>query len=221
MELLRTENLTKKYGEDEALVTALDQVTLSVEKGEFVAVMGASGSGKSTLLNLIGGLDNPTEGRVLYHGSNIFDMSDRELSRFRLKTIGFIFQAYNLIPELTVRENILLPVEIAREKPDEERLGKIVESLELSDRLEHLPGQISGGQQQRAAIARALINRPEILLCDEPTGNLDQKSGENVMQLLQMLNREYGITILMITHDPKLAEQTGRTIMIRDGRIVR
>lgn len=221
MELLRTENLTKKYGEDEALVTALDQVTLSVEKGEFVSVMGASGSGKSTLLNLIGGLDNPTEGRVLYHGSNIFDMSDRELSRFRLKTIGFIFQAYNLIPELTVRENILLPVEIAREKPDEERLGKIVESLELSDRLEHLPGQISGGQQQRAAIARALINRPEILLCDEPTGNLDQKSGENVMQLLQMLNREYGITILMITHDPKLAEQTGRTIMIRDGRIVR
>lgn len=221
MELLRTENLTKKYGEDEALVTALDQVTLSVEKGEFVSVMGTSGSGKSTLLNLIGGLDNPTEGRVLYHGSNIFDMSDRELSRFRLKTIGFIFQAYNLIPELTVRENILLPVEIAREKPDEERLGKIVESLELSDRLEHLPGQISGGQQQRAAIARALINRPEILLCDEPTGNLDQKSGENVMQLLQMLNREYGITILMITHDPKLAEQTGRTIMIRDGRIVR
>ena len=220
MTLLSTENLSKKYGENEAVVTALDQVSFSVEKGEFVSVMGASGSGKSTLLNLLGGLDYPTEGKVLYHGNNLFDMNDEELSRFRLKTIGFIFQSYNLIPELTVRENIILPAEIAREKPDEERVAQIVESLGLSDRLAHLPGQISGGQQQRAAIARALINQPEILLCDEPTGNLDQKSGENVLQLLKMLNRDYGMTILMITHDARIAEQTARTICLSDGKIV-
>ena len=220
MTLLSTENLSKKYGENEAAVTALDQVSFSVEKGEFVSVMGASGSGKSTLLNLLGGLDYPTEGKVLYHGNNLFDMNDEELSRFRLKTIGFIFQSYNLIPELTVRENIILPAEIAREKPDEERVAQIVESLGLSDRLAHLPGQISGGQQQRAAIARALINQPEILLCDEPTGNLDQKSGENVLQLLKMLNRDYGMTILMITHDARIAEQTARTICLSDGKIV-
>ena len=220
MTLLSTENLSKKYGENEAVVTALDQVSFSVEKGEFVSVMGASGSGKSTLLNLLRGLDYPTEGKVLYHGNNLFDMNDEELSRFRLKTIGFIFQSYNLIPELTVRENIILPAEIAREKPDEERVAQIVESLGLSDRLAHLPGQISGGQQQRAAIARALINQPEILLCDEPTGNLDQKSGENVLQLLKMLNRDYGMTILMITHDAKIAEQTARTICLSDGKIV-
>lgn len=220
MAFLRTENLSKKYGENEATVTALDQVSFSVEKGEFVAVMGASGSGKSTLLNLLGGLDYPTEGKVLYHDKDIFDMIDEELSRFRLKTIGFIFQSYNLIPELTVRENIILPAEIAKEKPDEDRMAQIIESLGLSDRLSHLPGQISGGQQQRVAIARALINRPEILLCDEPTGNLDQKSGENVMQLLKMLNKDYGITILMITHDAKIAEQTSRTINISDGKIV-
>lgn len=220
MAFLRTENLSKKYGENEATVTALDQVSFSVEKGEFVTVMGASGSGKSTLLNLLGGLDYPTEGKVLYHDKDIFNMNDEELSRFRLKTIGFIFQSYNLIPELTVRENIVLPAEIAKEKPDEDRMAQIIESLGLSDRLSHLPGQISGGQQQRAAIARALINRPEILLCDEPTGNLDQKSGENVMQLLKMLNKDYGITILMITHDAKIAEQTSRTINISDGKIV-
>ena len=220
MTLLSTENLSKKYGENEAVVTALDQVSFSVEKGEFVSVMGASGSGKSTLLNLLGGLDYPTEGKVLYHGNNLFDMNDEELSRFRLKTIGFIFQSYNLIPELTVRENIILPAEIAREKPEEERVAQIVESLGLSDRLAHLPGQISGGQQQRAAIARALINQPEILLCDEPTGNLDQKSGENVLQLLKMLNRDYGMTILMITHDARIAEQTARTICLSDGKIV-
>lgn len=220
MVLLNTESLSKRYGKGETEVTALDNVSISVEKGEFLSIMGASGSGKSTLLNLLGGLDHPTDGKVLYHGSNIFDMDDDTLSRFRLKTIGFIFQAYNLIPELTVRENILLPVEIAKEKPDEKKLSVIAESLGLTDRLTHLPGQLSGGQQQRAAIARALINQPEILLCDEPTGNLDQKSGENVIQLLKMLNRDYKITILMITHDAKIAEQTSRTIIISDGKIV-
>ena len=166
MVLLNTLGLSKKYGDGEAQITALDRVSLSIEKGEFLSVMGASGSGKSTLLNLLGGLDNPTEGEVLYHGQNIFDMDDNTLSRFRLKTIGFIFQAYNLIPELTVRENILVPKEIAKEKTDEKRFTEIVGSLGIGDRLGHRPAQLSGGQQQRVAIARALINQPEILLCD-------------------------------------------------------
>ena len=186
-----------------------------------MSIMGASGSGKSTLLNLLGGLDYPTEGKVLYHNRNIFDMDDDMISDFRLKTIGFIFQSYNLIPELSVRENILLPKSIAREKQDEDRISEIVDALGLSDRLNHLPQQLSGGQQQRVAIARALVNQPEILLCDEPTGNLDKKAGENVMQLLKMLNNTYGITIVMITHDPALAGETTRTIHISDGRIVR
>lgn len=226
MVLLSTENLSKKYGKDEAQIVALDRVSISVEKGEFVSVMGASGSGKSTLLNLLGGLDEPTEGRVLYYNTdleqmeNIFDRNDEMLSEFRQRTIGFIFQSYNLVPELTVRENILLPQAIAMEVRDDERMIDIVERLELADRLDHLPWQLSGGQQQRAAIARALINHPEILLCDEPTGNLDSRSGENVMELLKMLNREYKITIVMITHDPLLAGQTTRTIRISDGRIV-
>lgn len=220
MVLLNTVGLTKQYGDGEARVTALDHVSLSIEKGEFVSVMGASGSGKSTLLNLLGGLDNPTEGEVLYHGRNIFGMDDSALAKFRLKTIGFIFQAYNLIPELTVRENILVPKEIAREKADEGKFTEIVESLGLVDRLGHRPAQLSGGQQQRVAIARALINQPEILLCDEPTGNLDQKSGENVMRILKTLNTERGITVLMITHDENLAGKSERTVFISDGKII-
>ena len=219
MALISTENLSKRYGKDEAEVVALDKVSLSIEEGEFLSVMGASGSGKSTLLNLLGGLDDPTEGKVFYKGKNIFDMDDNTLSGFRLKKMGFIFQSYNLVPELSVRENILLPKAIAKEKPDEEKLDEIVEKLGLKDRLHHLPGQLSGGQQQRVAIARALINRPEILLCDEPTGNLDKKSGENVMELLKMLNGDYGITIVMITHDFALAKMTTRMITISDGRI--
>lgn len=226
MVLLSTENLSKKYGKGEAEIIALDRVSISIEKGEFVSVMGASGSGKSTLLNLLGGLDDPTQGRVFYHNAdseqaeNIFDMDDTTLSEFRLRRIGFIFQSYNLVPELTVRENILLPQAIAMEIRDDERMLKIAEKLGLSDRLDHLPWQLSGGQQQRAAIARALINQPEILLCDEPTGNLDSRSGENVMELLKMLNSDYKITVVMITHDPLLAAQTTRTIKISDGRIV-
>lgn len=226
MMLLSTENLSKKYGRGEAQIVALDRVSISVEKGEFVSVMGASGSGKSTLLNLLGGLDDPTEGRVLYYNTdleqmeNIFDRNDEMLSEFRLRTVGFIFQSYNLVPELTVRENILLPRAIAMEEQEDDRMAEIVERLGLSDRLDYLPCQLSGGQQQRAAIARALINQPELLLCDEPTGNLDSKSGENVMELLKMLNSEYKITIIMITHDPLLAGQTTRTIRISDGRIV-
>ena len=219
MILLKTLELSKKYGNGEAQITALDHVSLSIEKGEFLSVMGTSGSGKSTLLNLLGGLDNPTEGKVLYHGQNIFDMDDNTLSQFRLRKIGFIFQAYNLIPELTVRENILIPKGIAKEKADEKKLAEIGEALGLIDRFNHRPAQLSGGQQQRVAIARALINQPEILLCDEPTGNLDQKSGGNVMQILKMLNSKYGITILMITHDENLARKTTRTIVISDGKI--
>ncbi|MCH5253354.1 MAG: ABC transporter ATP-binding protein [Lachnospiraceae bacterium] len=226
MMLLSTENLSKKYGRGEAQIVALDRVSISVEKGEFVSVMGASGSGKSTLLNLLGGLDDPTEGRVLYYNTdleqmeNIFDRNDEMLSEFRLRTAGFIFQSYNLVPELTVRENILLPRAIAMEEQEDDRMAEIVERLGLSDRLDYLPWQLSGGQQQRTAIARALVNQPEILLCDEPTGNLDSRSGEKVMELLKMLNSEYKITIIMITHDPLLAGQTTRTIRISDGRIV-
>lgn len=226
MMLLSTENLSKKYGRGEAQIVALDRVSISVEKGEFVSVMGASGSGKSTLLHLLGGLDDPTEGRVLYYNTdleqmeNIFDRNDEMLSEFRLRTVGFIFQSYNLVPELTVRENILLPKAIAMEEQDDDRMAEIVERLGLSDRLDHLPCQLSGGQQQRTAIARALVNQPELLLCDEPTGNLDSRSGEKVMELLKMLNSEYKITIIMITHDPLLAGQTTRTIRISDGRIV-
>lgn len=219
MALISTENLSKKYGMDEAEIVALDKVNLSVDEGEFLSIMGASGSGKSTLLNLLGGLDYPTEGKVFYKEQNIFDMDDNTLSGFRLKNMGFIFQSYNLVPELSVRENILLPKAIAKEKPNEEKLAEIVKTLGLDDRLHHLPSQLSGGQQQRVAIARALINQPEILLCDEPTGNLDKKSGENVMELLKMLNADYGITIIMITHDPALAKMTTRMVSISDGKL--
>lgn len=220
MALINVENLSKRYGPKEAEIMALNHVSLSVEKGEFLSVMGASGSGKSTLLNLLGGLDTPTEGKVIYQDKNIFDMDDETLSRFRLHKIGFIFQSYNLIPELTVRENILLPSVLAKKKKSDEKLNEVCKALGLDDRLEHLPWQLSGGQQQRAAIARALMNRPEVLLCDEPTGNLDKKSGETVMELLKKLNTEQGITIVMITHDPALAKKTTRTLTISDGIVI-
>ncbi len=217
--LLRTENLTKIYGMEDAKVVALDHVSMSVEKGEFVSVMGASGSGKSTLLNLLGGLDSPTEGAVYYNDKNIYEMNDDALSKFRLDAIGFVFQSYNLIPELTVRDNILLPFSIAKKKEDASRFEGVVKMLGLGDRLAHLPSQLSGGQQQRVAIARALMNDPEILLCDEPTGNLDHDTGESVMRMLKTLNAEYGITIVIITHDAALAAETARTLRIADGRL--
>ena len=220
MALINIENLTKRYGEKDAEILALNHVSLSVEEGEFLSIMGASGSGKSTLLNLMGGLDMPTEGRVLYDGENIFDMDDEALSKFRLENIGFIFQSYNLIPELSIRENILLPSVLAGRKDSEEQMEKVSKVLGLDDRLGHLPWQLSGGQQQRAAIARALMNRPKVLLCDEPTGNLDKNSGNNVMSILSELNKKHGITIIMITHDPKLAKETTRILNISDGVIV-
>lgn len=221
MALINVENLTKRYGQKDAEILALNHVSLSVEEGEFLSIMGASGSGKSTLLNLMGGLDTPTEGRVLYDGENIFDMDDEALSGFRLENIGFIFQSYNLIPELSVRENILLPSVLAGRKDSEEQMKKVSKMLGLDDRLEHLPWQLSGGQQQRAAIARALMNRPKVLLCDEPTGNLDKNSGSNVMSILCELNKKHGITIIMITHDPVLAKETTRILNISDGIIVK
>lgn len=220
MALITIENLTKRYGEKDAEILALNHVSLSVEEGEFLSIMGTSGSGKSTLLNLMGGLDMPTEGRVLYDGENIFDMDDEALSGFRLENIGFIFQSYNLIPELSIRENILLPSVLAGRKDSEEQMEKVSKVLGLDDRLGHLPWQLSGGQQQRAAIARALMNRPKVLLCDEPTGNLDKSSGDNVMSILSELNKKHGITIIMITHDPKLAKETTRILNISDGVIV-
>lgn len=219
MVLINIENLSKRYGEKEAEIRALNNVSLSVEKGEFLAIMGASGSGKSTLLNLMGGLDTPTEGKVLYNGENIFEMDDDELSKFRLEKIGFIFQSYNLIPELSVRENILLPSVLAKRKENSVKMSDITRALGLDDRLDHLPQQLSGGQQQRAAIARALMNQPQVLLCDEPTGNLDRNSSENVMDLLKFLNEEHGITIIMITHDPILAGKATRMLTISDGGI--
>lgn len=216
--MIKTENLTRIYGKGNGKVTALNGVSLTINSGEMVAIIGKSGSGKSTLLNLIGGLDKPTEGRIYYNDKEISSMKDSELSMFRLKNVGFVFQFFDLIPELTAAENIILPTRLARNnnaKPDE-----LYSALEISDRIKHYPSELSGGQQQRAAIARALINSPDVLLCDEPTGNLDKRSGEEVMSLLKKLNSEQGKTIIIVTHDQGIAEQCGRIIEISDGIIV-
>ena len=216
--MIRTKGLVRTYGKGEGKVTALGGVDITVRDGEMVAVIGRSGSGKSTLLNLIGGLDSPTEGQVFYNDKEIGSMSDRQLSGFRLKNIGFVFQFFDLIPELTAAENIMLPARLARNKkakPDE-----LYSALDISDRIKHYPSELSGGQQQRAAIARALINNPDVLLCDEPTGNLDKRSGEEVMSLLKKLNSEQGKTIIIVTHDQGIAEQCERIIEISDGCVV-
>lgn len=216
--MIRTKGLVRTYGKGEGKVTALGGVDITVRDGEMVAVIGKSGSGKSTLLNLIGGLDSPTEGQVFYNDKEIGSMSDRQLSGFRLKNIGFVFQFFDLIPELTAAENIMLPARLARNKkakPDE-----LYSALDISDRIKHYPSELSGGQQQRAAIARALINNPDVLLCDEPTGNLDKRSGEEVMSLLKKLNSEQGKTIIIVTHDQGIAEQCERIIEISDGCVV-
>ena len=216
--MIKTKGLVRTYGKGEGKVTALGGVDITVRDGEMVAVIGKSGSGKSTLLNLIGGLDSPTEGQVFYNDKEIGSMSDRQLSGFRLKNIGFVFQFFDLIPELTAAENIMLPARLARNKkakPDE-----LYSALEISDRIKHYPSELSGGQQQRAALARALINNPDVLLCDEPTGNLDKRSGEEVMSLLKKLNSEQGKTIIIVTHDQGIAEQCERIIEISDGCVV-
>ena len=216
--MIKTENLTRTYGKGEGKVTALDGVSLTINDGEMVAIIGKSGSGKSTLLNLIGGLDKPTSGQIFYNDKELGSMKDTELSEFRLKNIGFVFQFFDLIPELTAEENVLLPSRLAKNK--DAGADELYKALDIGDRVKHYPSELSGGQQQRAAIARALINSPDVILCDEPTGNLDRASGEEVMALLKRLNTEQGKTVIIVTHDRGIAEQCGRIVEISDGKIV-
>jgi len=220
MEILKVENLTKTYGSGESLVHAVDDVSFSVEKGEFVAIVGASGSGKSTLLHLIGGVDRPTSGKIFVDGNDISRMNDDKLAVFRRRQVGIVYQFYNLIPILTVEENITLPCDLDGRGVDRERLEMILDSFGLRARRKHLPNQLSGGQQQRTSIARALINNPSLVLADEPTGNLDSKSSEEVMSMLKMCNQSYGQTVIMITHNLDIAKQADRIITISDGKIV-
>lgn len=220
MEILKVENLTKTYGSGESLVNAVDDISFSVEKGEFVAIVGASGSGKSTLLHLIGGVDRPTSGKIFVDGNDISKMNDDKLAVFRRRQVGIVYQFYNLIPILTVEENITLPCDLDGRGVDRERLEMILDSFGLRARRKHLPNQLSGGQQQRTSIARALINNPSLVLADEPTGNLDSKSSDEVMSMLKMCNQSYGQTVIMITHNLDIAKQADRIITISDGKIV-
>ena len=220
MEILKVENLVKTYGSGENRVNAVDDVSFSVEKGEFVAIVGASGSGKSTLLHLIGGVDRPTSGKIFVDGNDISKMNDDKLAVFRRRQVGIVYQFYNLIPILTVEENITLPCDLDGRGVDRERLDMILDSFGLRARRKHLPNQLSGGQQQRTSIARALINNPSLVLADEPTGNLDSKSSDEVMSMLKMCNQSYGQTIIMITHNLDIAKQADRIITISDGKIV-
>lgn len=220
MEILKVENLIKTYGSGENLVNAVDDVSFSVEKGEFLAIVGASGSGKSTLLHLIGGVDRPTSGKIFVDGNDISKMNDDKLAVFRRRQVGIVYQFYNLIPILTVEENITLPCDLDGRGVDRERLEMILDSFGLRARRKHLPNQLSGGQQQRTSIARALINNPSLVLADEPTGNLDSKSSEEVMSMLKMCNQSYGQTVIMITHNLDIAKQADRIITISDGKIV-
>lgn len=221
MEILRVENLVKTYGQGDNVVNAVDNISLSVNKGEFVAIVGASGSGKSTLLHLLGGVDRPTSGEIYIDGNEINSMNNDNLAIFRRRQIGIVYQFYNLIPILTVEENISLPCDLDGNKPDKERMDLILKSFGLFDRRNHLPNELSGGQQQRTSIARALINNPAILLADEPTGNLDSKSTEEIMSILKMSNRDFNQTIIMITHNLEIAKEADRIITIQDGKILR
>ena len=219
MEIVRLENVTKVYGQGDAVVRALQDVTMSVEKGETMAIVGASGSGKSTLLHMIGGVDTPTSGKIFVEGREITKMNDTELSVYRRRKVGFVFQAYHLMPILTVEENIQMPILLDHQKPDKAYIDHIIELLGLKDKRKCLPGQLSGGQQQRAAIARAMANRPSLILADEPTGALDTRNGEEVMSLLQNSVRQLDQTLILITHNPDLARETGRILRMEDGRI--
>ena len=216
--MIKTQNLTKTYGKGEGKVTALAGVDITIKDGEMVAIIGKSGSGKSTLLNLLGGLDKATEGKVFYDDKDLSEMNDSKLSEFRLKNIGFVFQFFDLIPELTAEENVMFPAKLAKKKETSE--GELYTALDIGDRVKHYPAELSGGQQQRAAIARALINNPDVILCDEPTGNLDKRSGEEVMSLLKKLNKENGKTVIIVTHDSDIASQCARIIELSDGRLV-
>lgn len=220
MEILKCENVRKVYGAGNNQVVALDHIDLSIQKGEFVAIVGASGSGKSTLLHILGSVDKPTEGKVLIEGTDISRMNRTQAAIFRRRKVGLVYQFYNLIPTLTVRKNILMPLLLDKRKPNQEYFDRIVRSLGMEDKLDSLPGQLSGGQQQRAAIARSLIYRPAILLADEPTGNLDRKNGKEIINLLKLSNRNLNQTILLITHDEKIALEADRIITIEDGKII-
>lgn len=216
---MRCESLSKVYQTGESKVFALDGVTLSLQQGSFTAITGPSGSGKSTLLHLLSGLDHPTSGQVFYQGDDLYRYRDNQLSVLRRRRFGFVFQNYNLVRELTGWENILLPVMLDRRQADEKYLNQIIDLLGIRNRLEHLPGAMSGGQQQRVSIARALANKPAMLFADEPTGNLDGRSGREVLSLLQQVNREMGITLVLVTHDLNVAEQAERIVQLQDGRI--
>lgn len=220
MEILKVENLTKKYGKGSTEVVALDNVSFSVKKGEFVAIVGASGSGKSTLLHLIGGVDRPTSGKVYIDGKDIFTLNDDKLAIFRRRQVGIIYQFYNLIPILNIEENITLPLALDNRKVDKESLDDMLKTLGLSERRTHLPNELSGGQQQRTSIGRALITNPTIILADEPTGNLDSKSSDEIVALLKKSNRDMKQTIIMITHNMEIAKSADRIIKIEDGKIV-
>ena len=221
MTVLEVKELTKKYGEGESEVIALDHVSFSVERGEFVAIIGASGSGKSTLMNMIGGIDYPTSGSIIIDGNEIQAMSEDELAIFRRRNLGIVYQFYNLIPTLTAEENIALPWKLDGRKENKERLSEIVKILSLEKREKHLPGQMSGGQQQRVSIGRALINEPAFILADEPTGNLDSKTSREILDILKFTNQKYKQTILLVTHDEKIALQANRIITIGDGKIIK
>lgn len=221
MEILKVENLTKIYGKGTTKVVALDNVSFSVEKGEFVAIVGASGSGKSTLLHLIGGVDRPTSGKVYIDGKDIYNFDDDKLAIFRRRQVGLIYQFYNLIPILNVEENITLPLDLDNRKPNKEYLNSLIKLLGLESRKNHLPNELSGGQQQRTSIGRALVTNPTIILADEPTGNLDSKSSDEIVELLRKSNKEYKQTIIMITHNLEIAKYADRIIEIEDGRIVK
>ncbi len=221
MSILQVKELKKTYGKGNTTVTALSGVSFSVDKGEFVAIVGASGSGKSTLMHLIGGVDRPTSGTVTVDGNEIFKQNESELAIFRRRNIGLIYQFYNLIPTLTAEENISLPRLLDNRKPDEDKLRIILDTIGLSDRAKHLPSELSGGQQQRVSIGRALINDPALILADEPTGSLDSKSSREIIDLLKLSNKRYKQTLIIITHDEKIALQADRVITISDGRILR
>lgn len=220
MALLETKDLCKYYGSGATEVRALDGVSMSVDRGEFVAIVGTSGSGKSTLLHMLGGLDRPTKGSVVVDGKSIFDLKDEALTIFRRRKIGFVFQSYNLVPVLSVYENIVLPVELDGNKVDEAYVHEVVETLGIADKLNNLPNQLSGGQQQRVAIARALASKPAIILADEPTGNLDSKTSQDVLGLIKVTSQKFGQTMVMITHNEEIAQMADRIVRIEDGHIV-
>lgn len=221
MEILKVENLCKIYGKGENEVKAVDNVSFSVEKGEFVAIVGASGSGKSTLLHLLGGVDRPTSGKVFIDGEDIYKLSDDHLAIFRRRQVGLIYQFYNLIPILNVEENITLPCNLDGKQVEQAKLDELLKTLKLENRRKHLPNELSGGQQQRVSIGRAIINNPAIMLADEPTGNLDSKSSEEIISLLRLSNKKYNQTVIIITHDEKIALEADRVITIDDGKIIK